>query len=1504
MSKITPQQLKSIDQFRKSNPQYSLYTNEALISIMQSEMKKTGKIYPGFESLENSDKIMETQPQSAFNTGFSSNYLAIPDWTTRVLEPKYSPAEKQAVEFLHGMVKIADENMFAQYKKDGVLGKSINFVKEVFNTEFAKSNVENSIRETKEDIMALESAASGKLDTTDWLGNIKEVTFVQTFKKQRGVEFNEENIKDCSEKAKKMAEFQGAADVIKSIKTKLSSALESDPGKIVGRAGEKAIINTLSALGYTKIGDVIKEAIKGHENDPVIKNYMKENGRFAVKKDKNGQVGIYRETENGFHPITPEMARIIGEEVELRLNKVYAGILGVDVSANMSNEEIDKLTAEKFEAYQKDYEASFAKAYGKKDLKSLSQNYMISQDKGKAYVQMGVNILAIAGAMFSGGGSLALASTAVLVTNPIDLIERSTDADGMTKEDWSEYGKQSLEQIGWMALGIGAGKIGDMTRSFVKVKGLSQVVKSSGKSFDDFMKIAAKSPDIPLDIASSLKKVNTMANVLGVSAETAADITATALLQKDGATAVDWISSLGGAIVGTKIQKVIAPMSHDAKISYLMTAFKDIKLTENEAVQLLKTIDNVPYGTKKLSADVNPIESDIKTIKEILNANENLISENEFLSLLNDNNTAAAKMLLQNQNVIKGFDPYQITCILSNINKENKHIAEYLFSEVNLNSVDDVQGYMFNSIAILESKYTNEPVIKDAIINKKTDIDNIKDIIFELNDNNIEFANKLYQVEDFPNDYIPYVLSSLKHKSDVYDIMQFAEKLCFDKKFPKDPIANILRSVNKDNIILAEKLCDDTKFPKDEIGAVLTNINAKNSDFAEILYSLFPKDKCLGFMKDRNLMETVKLLKECDFNDCNNISLKNRKLLLNSLLEMDDKVYDILASMGYKLESIKSRLKVSIGGKLNVLTTDKTNRLKFVKTLMANNNPKIERIFKKIDFSQYENGLPLKYPREDFLKNIQNLITNLSGKEQDIILKHFGIQKNTNDFDGLINNVSADNLKVSYAGKEIAEKVRLEIEEFTMNNEVLIKDKQVKEVLDDIISGFPEFTFIIGKKQHNTHKYTLDIHIMKVLQSVINDPEYKMLSDADKTVLKMAAIMHDIAKKGKYIDKGHELTSANYSRYLLEQYKLSENTRSRILDLISNHSWFADYNLNRITADDAAVKLRHPGDFKMCKILSKSDLKNVNDDFHLNISGTRNAEEFDKFIDTKMKAVEESLNTYIYSQSNIVFDSQFICNGEKFPKQTITVNNKNLQLKVLNLSDESINSDLSTYGFPPGVTKENARFNVHMSEPSINYMYDIMYLLGNRENKSTLSSSLVSVENNKTYMERQYGFILDVDKTDIAAASKQNFRSGTSKTESAFKSLLLFNEAAIKAKYSELDRTFTKDNLLKVLEDKNIKLSDKEYIELTLYLSDKKYLSQINDVKINDKIITKDDLTDAIRISTDKLLADESNSEIVSINPKIKGLIAKVKSLEECPAEFLEFAAKFDLPIILMKKTD
>ena len=494
-------------------------------------------------------------------------------------------------------------------------------------------------------------------------------------------------------------------------------------------------------------------------------------------------------------------------------------------------------------------------------------------------------------------------------------------------------------------------------------------------------------------------------------------------------------------------------------------------------------------------------------------------------------------------------------------------------------------------------------------------------------------------------------------------------------------------------------------------------------------------------------------------------------------------------------------------------------------------------------------------------------------------------------------NKPFNNEKVSPQVNEIAQKVQDEIETFTARNQINTGDAIADNVLNGLIKGLPEFTSIVGKEQHGTHAYSVDIHTLKVLQSAMNNPLYEKLSDRDKTILKIAALCHDLGKRGGIVDTGHASSSAEYVTAILDKFPFPQGMKDRIIDIVDNHHWFEAYNTGSATAEDVAVRCRRPEDFMIYEILAKADFENVNKDFHISRSeGVTNQAEFDKFMQDKMEAIDEAL-TRMYSRANLVFDTQFMQNGEKFPRQTIEVDGEPTELKVLNLGDLKGNDSLQEYGFSTGVTKESARFTVHMTDPVIASMESVMILTQNSLNQSAWSTSLIKASNNRTYCNRKFGFVLDVDQANISEANYANTGSGCGKGLETFKRILFNANGSA--------RTYVKDHLIKELSKKGVELNDNEYAQLSRFLVAKKYTTQITkNIKIGDKIINAKDLVECLEKSRDALFeGGDIHSEIVPINPRVKGLIAKVEKLEDCPEEFLKFAKLHNLPIILMKPT-
>jgi len=217
-----------------------------------------------------------------------------------------------------------------------------------------------------------------------------------------------------------------------------------------------------------------------------------------------------------------------------------------------------------------------------------AEHWSESQQKRLSYTQMGVQILAMAGAMFTGGGTLALLSTATILADPIGLVEQMTDPDGMTSEDWKNFMTGRAETLGWMALGLATSGVGAFAGSFVKMKGLATLMQKSGKS----LKSLLNNPNLPADVAKQIKSIESLAKTMGISTEVALDIVTTAALQKEGATTGDWIASIAGAIAGgsTLGKNLNNSKNVDDAVKQIQNSFLDFKISKEDALKILEKI--------------------------------------------------------------------------------------------------------------------------------------------------------------------------------------------------------------------------------------------------------------------------------------------------------------------------------------------------------------------------------------------------------------------------------------------------------------------------------------------------------------------------------------------------------------------------------------------------------------------------------------------------------------------------------------------------------------------------------------------------------------------------------------------------------------------------------------------------------------------------------------------------------------------------------------------------
>lgn len=538
---------------------------------------------------------------------------------------------------------------------------------------------------------------------------------------------------------------------------------------------------------------------------------------------------------------------------------------------------------------------------------------------------------------------------------------------------------------------------------------------------------------------------------------------------------------------------------------------------------------------------------------------------------------------------------------------------------------------------------------------------------------------------------------------------------------------------------------------------------------------------------------------------------------------------------------------------------------------------------------EMKDGLKLSYSRKDFMEDLNSCCDTDLKKE--ILSKKTGIDllKEGGKIKGYNGLIILDELD---RNNEFENSIYELCYKFLYQNSINTGNSELDKELNTIIKMAPEFINTIGKPQHETHDYSLDIHQLLVLANSIKNPDYKKLNGEDKKMLKAACIFHDIAKKEDIVDRGHQDLSAFYAKSISNKIFKNNELKDRFFELVKNHHWLEEYTNYSGSKDEiakkTAFKFRRPNDFEIAKIMAKSDLMAVSDEFYENHKTALD--------EHKIKPVEDKLNEF-YSAGNALF-TDYPFNEKKLEAHKEALGNR--EYKVINFHNIKNDEDLFEYGFERDKTKNDVQFLVHMvDEHSIKENLASLKFLSSSSNEGVLSESLITPYKKRTYRNRKYGVLLSQINSNLINMAKKNQGSGIEKGADDAISLIFNNPSC--------NRTNFKNALLKNLKINEKTVSNRDYAEFfRLYLANMVSLSQINNNDIyllGSNKIKGSSLKEAInKCQTEELFVKDNSihNEIVGYAPKIRGVIAKEQNLKDVPVELLNFAYENNLPVILI----
>ena len=790
-----------------------------------------------------------------------------------------------------------------------------------------------------------------------------------------------------------------------------------------------------------------------------------------------------------------------------------------------------------------------------------------------------------------------------------------------------------------------------------------------------------------------------------------------------------------------------------------------------------------------------------------------------------------------------------------------------------------------------------------------------------------EIYNKIYELRDAQiwEGGIPQILKACKNNDGTFNDEVF--KTAFKLKemgHSIDRIGFVLQA-SKDqkgnfNSSLLERIHKEVyNWNADDFPKIIQLCLNEKGSLNEVAYENLRELQTTGRFSQTDIVELVPLLNvacECSGkNNINELSIAEKRKLLKNLVSLNAQLFNKqfkLATESLNLNtsviptskeeycSLLPKLVKSIGIDTKPLSQDVKSKYQTSIDALS----KEDGALAKTNFNTGDIKLELAYPRETFISDMNNLLNELPPLERVKAMDYFGFEiKNRSDNVAQMNgypinvNNGAKMSEISEpATKAVIEKMRPYVERFTNQNHISIKDNPaLADELNNIVKAFPEFLTTIGRKQHGTHDYTIDVHTLKVLQGVITNPRFQQLPSADRKILQIATLMHDLTKAEGLVDKTHPQYSAYDTYYLLEKMNLSESDKLKVYQLIKNHDWLERLNTagrnTEAVARDIAFDLREGNSFEMASILAEADLKGVkkNDSFYLKYQDA-----LDRGNAKIKELVDEMQKSSIYlPQTKLPKASEIKVDGEKVKIENTKDSNGNPISNTVIYLDKDM--DLSTLGFSEGLKSSDLNVLVH----ALNYENQsaIFQALGQVDSDALLSSSYVTYNKGNYHVFRTQGFILDVASTDIHAGTYMDFGSGCGKDMQTLKSQYLFN-----GNRKDL-RNFFSDEFKEMLN-----LTDEEYLKLYNEISDKS-ITELD--KSHPEVAKKiREMFDSMEIH--KRSHGRDYNEILISRPQIQGVFwqGKVKdsdaekhlgkkyTIDRVPEFLRKYAEENNLPII------
>ena len=575
---------------------------------------------------------------------------------------------------------------------------------------------------------------------------------------------------------------------------------------------------------------------------------------------------------------------------------------------------------------------------------------------------------------------------------------------------------------------------------------------------------------------------------------------------------------------------------------------------------------------------------------------------------------------------------------------------------------------------------------------------------FDISEYDVECIIRfLKQNGEYSQADIDLVVSLIKKFEGSNGVVKLFQNLDFEKEYcyiSPEQLKNIMQGVKDLPADVVRSVLGEGRGANNFIW--FSDAHRWSGNSLNLFTKILPESKGLQPKTQEYLLRIVKAYQKGGLDALDNAKIKEMTDVLKSLSPAEKNIFK---KVGMNIEKLLDDLEPKLTG--YEVRVNKTSQNRFLKTVVGNNNPVSEDIISSRTFKSYlsqleqtNSPIPLKYSRQEFAKDLEELLSKLPADEKTKVLNHLNIELNGNNFSGFVKAEDFNYKEFAPEAESILKAIKSKVDDFVLNNEAKVSDPQIKHMLDDLIQGFPEFTSIIGKIDAD-HANCIDIHTLQVLSEAISHPDYNTLSHFEKTMLKFSILMHDIGKvEGQ--KTAHWEKSATYARSILDKFNLSQEMKEGIVNLIKYHHFGEQpnrfYNY-----------FRTPEQQNVAKILGDSD-------YIARFNGASP-------VGSPLPGLADNLQ--ITQNSTAVV---------KYPKRTYTLKDgRKVSVGVSDMRNVSYDAQASDFGWYSGKSLGNTKVQVHNCSDNHNGTYaekikNILQAYLNPNKDMTLSTTVTTLD--------------------------------------------------------------------------------------------------------------------------------------------------------------------------------